>query len=128
MRAIGIKDADAAAAAQQATARVQAKLSNGLADSQRAQQQAGYNLGNRLESSGQGTSSVGQYDAAQQAAAYGARQEAMRQSAADQVATLLSNLALAHQAGDVGLTNAGLSAAPQVALSSAAASNYGVPV
>ncbi len=126
MRQLGITDADAQAAAQQASARIGARLTNSLSDAARANQVQGVNLGTRLETSGQGTGSMGSYAAANLAQTYGARQEALRQAAADQLATLVSNLALNSQKGATGAAQAALTAAPTVSDAAAAANNYGV--
>ncbi len=71
-------------------------------------------------------STTGRFQVAQLDAAEASRQEALRQAAAGQVQSLLTNLALANQRGQVGLSNAALTAAPAVDLAGAAAGNYGV--
>lgn len=126
MRGVGLTDADAQAAAQQALARTQARMNNSLSDLGRQQAMAGFKLGGALESRGEDTSSVGRYAIANQDAAYAARQMALRQAAADNLASTLTNLALTFQKGQTGLANAALTAAPTVSGLNAAANNYGI--
>ncbi len=126
LRALGLSQADAQAAAGQAVAGVQARLSNSLSDLSRTNANANLNAGSRLEASGMSNSTTGRFQVAQFDAAEAARQEALRQAAAGQVQSLLTNLALANQRGQVGAANAALTAAPAVDLQAAAAGNYGV--
>lgn len=113
-RSLGLSQADAQAAAQQAEAQVGANLSNNLYRDQTNTTLGINRQAGALESRGVNNSGEGLRDVNNLRIADAFRQEALRQTAAQQLSQLAENLALQHQQGDVGLANQGMTAAPLV--------------
>lgn len=121
VRSLGLSDADAQAMAQQATARVGAGLSNNLAQSQFQGQEGQRNIAGAMESRGLANSGEALRHLAVARTGQGFREEALRQQAAQQLESVMTNLALQQQASASRLAEVGLNRAPALDVSASLA-------